>query len=298
MFDNNANTVQNKNISLKQYYDFCLNADMSPNFHPNFVEFYYSQLKIKPQIIGRMNKNGQLIAAYPVLYRQIFPNSLHKKILGKKFNILGDIGQPEIFFPVLKNSTKISLNNLSPTTSPLLKNFLKRSINYSIKSIAIAKKTRHKNITREQKKLLQNGGKIYFTDEINKKDFVDIYIRLHCKRWGYMPDELRYVRKQIIKLYKHIHGGILLLKNEPLAAQLCFKNEGKNIFYVDFINLGVKAHDKKQSYGSIMMLSTLRKSEHVAFYKGKKLRFSFGYYQGKNHYKSLWTNPEPTFIAF
>jgi len=292
------NRIKSSKISLNQYYDFCLNADISPNYHPNFVEFYFSQLRKKPKIIGRFDNQGQLIAAYPVLYCQIFPNSLHKRLLGGKTLKLGDIGQPEALFPVVQSAPKFSLNRFSITTSPLLRGVVRGVGNYSLRSIAIAKKTKHKNATRAQRLLFNEGGKVYFTDELDKSDFVDIYIRLHSQRWGYSPEDLRYVREQIVKLYGNIFGGVLVKDNEPLAVQLCFKSKGKRFYYVDFINIGVKSHDRKLSYGSIMMLSTLRKAEEISSSLGKTLRFSFGYYYWQQNYKSLWANPEPTFIAF
>lgn len=286
-------------ISLEQYCEICTETDVSPCYHPRFIEFYFAQLKKKPKIIGRFDNQGRLLAAYPVLFGQIFPNSLHKKLLKQKSIMLGEISQPEALFPVVQSVPKISLNCFSPTTSPILSGVVRGLGNYSLKSMAIAKKTKHKNPTRARKSLFKKGAKVYFTDELDKNDFADIYIRLHGQRWGYSSHDLRYVRVQILKLYNHIYGGVLFKDNEPLAAHLCFKCEGRRFFYVDAVNIGVKSvDDKRASYGSIMILSSLRKAEEISHTLGKTLRFSFGYYYGPQDYKNLWAYPEKTFIAF
>lgn len=297
------NSIKSSKISLNQYYDFCLNADISPNFHPDFVEFYFGQLRRKPRIIGRFDNHGQLIAAYPVLYGQIFPNTIHKRLLGKQAIKLGDIGQPEALFPVARFAPKFSLNRLSPTTSPLLRRIVKSRWNYSLKSIAIAKKAKHKSAIRAQKIFLKEGGKIFFTDEggIDINDFADIYIKLHSKKRGYSDYDLRYIRNQIIKLSQHFFGGVLIKDNEPFAAHLCFKCEGKEIYYVDAINIGIKKIEKPkwyESYGSILLLASIRKAEERSQALGKTLRYSYGYYYGPTDYKNQWAQPEKTYIAF
>jgi len=285
-------------ISLDQYYDFCLEKDISPNYHPRFIEFYFAQLGKKPKIIGRFDKHSRLITAYPVLFGQIFPNTLHKKLLGNKIRRLGDISQPEALFPVVQSAPKFSLNRFSPTTSPILNGVVKGIGNYSLKSMAIAKKAKHKSVTRARKSLFKEGAKVYFTDELDRNDFADIYTRLHGLRWGYTFDDLVYVRQQILELYDYILGGVLVNDDEPLAAHLCFKCEGRSLFYVDAVNIGVKlVHDSRTSYGSVMILSSLDKAEEISQSLGKILRFSFGYYYGPQDYKNLWTRPEKTFIA-
>lgn len=290
--------MRRAHITLDRYYDICMKADISPNYHPDFIDFYFTKLKKKPKIVGKFDRHGQLIAAYPVLFGQIFPNPLHKRLLNQKFKNLGDIGQPEILFPVLHSDKKLSLNCFSPVTSPILYSKVRRFRRYSLKSIAIAKKTKHKNATRSQRQLFNDGGKVYFSDQIEKKDFADIYIKLHCQRWSRSPNDFKSLRDQIFILYDHIQGSILTLNNEPIAAQLCFKMEGQRYYYVDFINIGVKPHDKKQSFGSVIMLLSLRKAEEQAQSIGKHLRFSFGYYYGPQDYKNLWADHEPTFIGF
>jgi len=293
------NRIKSSEISLNQYFDFCKNTDVSPNYHPSFVEFYFSQLKKKPKIIGRFDTHGRLIAAYPVLLGQIFPNTLHKTILREKHMKLGDIGQPEALFPVAQLIPKFSLHRFSPITSPILSEVIKSFGSYSLKSIAIGKKAKHRSAKKAQNNFFRDGGKIHSTEEIDRNDFADIYIRLHAQRWGYSIDHLRYVREQILKLYKYIDGVILIKNNDPLGALLCFQCEGESIYYVDAINMGVKSMDNKHSsYGSIMLLTSLRKAEETAYSLGKTLRYSYGYYYGEQDYKNLWANPEPTFIAF
>ena len=238
-----------------------------------------------------------------MLYGQIFPNSLHKRLLGKDAVKLGDIGQPEALFPVICSAPRFLLNRLSPTTSPLLSGIVKTRWNYSLKSIAIAKKTKHKNATRAQKRFLKEGGKIYFTDEgdIEINDFANIYIRLHSQKWGHTDYDMRHTRNQIIKLSKHVSGGVLIKDDEPFAAHLCFKCEGKKKYYVDAINIGTKKIEKPkwyESYGSILLLASLRKAEDVSRSSGKTLRYSYGYFYGSKDYKHMWAQPEKTYIAF
>jgi hypothetical protein len=286
-------------ISLDKYYEICSQADISPNYHPKFVEFYFAQLRKKPKIISRINKQGQVIAAYPVLYGQIFPNSLHKRLLRQNSRKLGDIGQPEALFPVVHSGEKFSLNCLSPTTSPLISSLVRKLPNYSIKNIAIAKQSKHKRLVRAQKSFFSKGGKVYSTEELDKNDFADVYLSLHAQRWGYATEDLRCLHEQILNLYEQVDGGILVKNKEPVAALLCYKAEGKTIYYVDAINLGVKlGDDRRFSYGSIMLLSNLRRSEEIAHYLNKKLRYSYGYHYGARDYKNLWAYPEKTYGSF
>lgn len=287
-------------ISLDRYREICSESDISPNYHPDFVDFYFSQLGERCKIIGRFDDQGRLIAAYPVLFGQVFPNSLHKRLLGQGSKRLGDIGQPEALFPVGTFQKKISLNYFSPITSPILKDKIRAFGKFSLKGMAIAKERKHKKLTHRKKIFLQSGGSVYFTDSIDRNDFAEIFIKLHCTRWGYSPYDLRYVREQITKLYNNIFGVILCKCDEPIAAQLCYKSVGRTLFYVDFINSGVKIekNDNETSYGSIMMLLSLRKAEETSASIGKILRYSFGYYYGEQDYKAVWTEAEETLIGF
>jgi hypothetical protein len=291
--------MQNKPISLNEYYDICLEADISPNYHPHFTEFYFSKLKKRPKIIGKYKKDGRLIAAYPVLFRQIFPNSLQKKLLNQKFKRLGDIGQPEALFPAIGCAKKTALNYLSPVTSPLMKNNVKSLGNYSIKNISIAKKRKHKRLTRTIKKFLAQGGEIFPSDSLDRNDFAQIYTNLFSQNREIPIEELRHVREQIKVLYQYCHGYIIISDKEPKAALLSWKVKGKKILYVQGINYVYKTNDKKKiPYGNILMLSSLRKAEEHAETIGKCLRYSFGYCYGLHDYKNFWADPEPTFIGF
>lgn len=285
-------------ISLNDYSALCLHADISPNYHPSFIEYYFGVLKKKPQLIGKYDKQGQLIAAYPVYLRQVFPNTLHMRLLGDRGKRMGCIGQPEILFPVAPEVSMISLNYLAPTTSPLLNGIIRQVPKYSLKSMAIAQVRRHKKLTHRVKVYFETEGKAYFTDSLDKKDFAETYIRLHCERWGFSIYDFRYVKEQILHLYDNIFGVILCNNGEPVASQLCFTAAGKTIYYVDFINSGVKIEKNNNiSYGSILMLLSLRRAEETALKMGKKLRYSFGYYYGDRTYKAIWARPEMTFIG-
>jgi len=212
---------------------------------------------------------------------------------------LGDTGEPETLFPALFCDSKISLNYLSPTTSPILTNKIRSFGNCSFKNIAIALERKHKKLTHRQKAFFEDGGNAYFTDTLDKKEFADIFINLHCKRWGYSNYDLRYVHDQILHLYENVFGVILAYKEEPVAAQLCYKAIGKSIYYIDFINSGVKIEKNNDiSYGSIMMLCSLRKAEENARALGMALRYSFGYCSDNQPYKAIWTRSEATFIGF
>lgn len=289
-----------RNISIEEYRRLCQETDVSPNYDPNFVDYYFGQLGKKLKIAGKYSDDGELIAAFPVHLFQVFPNPIHKRLLGNQFKKIGDIGQPESLFPVKASASKIRLNHFSPVTSPLLKGVV-RTLDIgctSLKSIAVAKERKHKKLTHRQKVFFENGGQAYFTDSLDKSDFAESFLRLFCKRWGYDIYNQRYLREQILHLYDNVFGVILTKDGEPVAAQLCYQAVGKNMLYIDFINSGVKLEKSNEiSYGSIMMLVTLRKAEEKARSLTKKLRFSFGYFYGANHYKSVWADPEETFIA-
>ena len=233
------------------------------------------------------------------MFGQVFPTSAHKRLLGKRFHRLGEIGQPETLFPVLPSRGKLGLNRLSLTTSPLLLDRVRAVNGRSLKAMAIAKDRRHKKLTIRQRDFFANGGKAHFANDLSASDFADIYLRLHSERWGIPIESLGGVRDQIIALYRHVFGVVLEVNGEPVAVQLCFRSKGATMHCVDFINSGVRLmDDNKLSYGSVMMLTCLRRAEEDAKADGKALRFSFGYYYGDNTYKSVWTEPEPTFIAY
>lgn len=284
-------------ISIEEYGVLCSNADLSPNYSPKFVEFYFDRLSKKPKIVGRFDREGRLFAAYPVLGRMVFPNSLHKKLLGKKAKLLGDIGQPETLLPVLHKRRPLFLGYLSPTTSGLLKGVVNGLAGLSIKKIAIAKETKHRTVLQAEKTFLNKGGKIVFTEELDKQDFIDVYCKLYSERWRYSMKDMCYVRSQIRELYTNVLGGIVFMNQEPMAVQLCYECQGKGLYYVDYISIGVKEKNQKFSYGSIMMLAMLSKARAKARELGKQLRFSFGYYYGEKDYKKLWAAPEELFVG-
>lgn len=255
-------------------------------------------LKIKPRLYAKYDKHGKCLAAFPRLLGHIFPNTLHVRVLGEYGRRIGCIGQPEMFFPVRPEAVRVPLNCFSPTASPLLKGRVREVPRWSFKSMAIAMQRRHKKLSRRAALYLDSGGQVFFSDALERKEFADIYIRLHCERWGFNPGDFRYLREQILQLYEGVFGVVLFEKAEPVAAQLCFRATGKSMYYVDFINSGVKIQrDNQLSFGSIMILMGLRKSEEIALSLGKTLRYSFGYYYGERNYKSIWAQPEPTFIG-
>ena len=286
-------------LSIDEYAGLCARTDLSPGFDPVFVEFYFGRIGEKPRIVGKFTRSGELVAAFPVLLRQVFPNSLHKRLLGRKAVRLGDIGQPESLFPVLPSATQVPLRHLSPTTSPILAGRIRGFNGASLRRVAIAKDRRHKKVTHRQKVFFESGGEAFFTNSMGPREFADIYIRLHSERWGYCADDLRFVRDQILGLYDGVFGVVLTHHGEPVAAQLCHIVVGASLLYVDFVNSGVKlTEDHDVSYGSIMMLTTLRRAEEKARSLGKSLRFSFGYFYGAGGYKSVWSDPEATYVGF
>src|SRR4030042_2115831 len=99
-----------KRISLSEYTALCTQSDVSPNYSPQFVEYYFTKLNRKPVIKGKYDSTGRLIAAFPVLFLSVFPNSIHKRLLGEAFRGLGDIGQPEILIPVLPSESRFTLH--------------------------------------------------------------------------------------------------------------------------------------------------------------------------------------------
>jgi Mig-14 protein len=291
-------TMHRTRISIDQYAQLCAQSDVSPNYHPRFIEYYGSRLKLRPKLIG-IEQGGRLVAGFPTLFGQVFPTPLHKHMLGSRFHRIGEIGQPETLFPVLDGAPLIGLNRLSLTTSALLANRVRAARWRSLRSMAIAIERRHKKLTIRQRDFFATGGTAHFTTELDAKDFADVYVRLHSLRWGYPIETLGGVRDQIIALYDHVFGLVLEYGNEPVAAQLCYKAVGHSMYCVDFINSGVKLQkDNTISHGSVMMLTSLRRAEEDARAAGKRLRYSFGYYYGDNTYKAVWAQPEPTFVGY
>jgi hypothetical protein len=284
-------------ISLNEYYDFCRNSDISPNYHPDFIDFYFAKLSRKPKIIGHFDKTGRLIAAYPVLFKLLFPNTLHKIILKKEMAKLGDIGQPEALFPVVVKK-KIILKCFSPVTSPVMREKVRSLGNYSVKRVAIAKKAKHKSLTKAIKLFQAQGGEIFFTDTLHYSDFAEIYTKLINQNRGIPVEDLRNVREQILILYKYCHGCVLFKDKEPKAALLSWKFIGKTILYVQGVNYVYKLSERKKTpFGNIVMLASLRNAEELALTVEKRLRYSFGYYYGPQDYKNRWAKPESTFIG-
>jgi hypothetical protein len=289
-------STKNGKISIKEYDQFCVGADLSPNYHPAFVEYYFTRLGKKPHIVGVFDKKDNLVAAFPSLLRQVFPNSLHARLLGDKFSKTCFIGQPESLFPIIPSAPMMRLKHLSPTTSPLLYGRIKSVGRYSLKSISIAKAGKHKRETRHQRTFFENGGTVIFTDTLESSIFSEIFLQLFCKRWNYYTKDFTFVRDQIISLYDHIFGIVLFMRDEPVAAQLCYKTTGGTMHYVDFINSGVKV-EQNTRYGNIMMLTLLRRLEGDAAKIGKALRCSLGYYYGDHTYKAIWADPVSTYIS-
>jgi Mig-14 len=288
--------MKHTKISISEYGKLCRNSDYSPNYHPAFIEYYFSRLGKKNNIVGVFDKHDNLIAAFPSILRQVFPNPIHKRLLGDKFNKTCYIGQPESLIPIDPTASMIRLNHFSPTTSPLLQSYIKKIGNHSLMSIAIAREGKHKRETRHQRVFFENGGTAVYTDNIDSHSFSDLFLELHCKRWGFNIKEFHFVRDQIISLYDHVFGIVLFMRDEPVASQLCYKSIGLNIFYVDMINSGVSI-EKNTHYGNILMLGCLNRAQDDAEKYGKTLRCSLGYYYGDNTYKALWADPYPMFIA-
>jgi Mig-14 len=289
--------VPTRRLSIDEYSELCRDADISPNYHPAFTEYYFSRLRMEPVIVGRYGRDGRLLAAFPSYLMQVFPNSAQKLLL-RQFFANVEIGQPEALFPVFSKDLGVWLHRLSPTTSCLLLGKVRSFRSRSLKAIAVARERRHKKLTLRQRSFFAEGGRAFFADQVDRADFADIYVRLHSRRWGYPKERLRGVKEQITMLYDHVFGVILEYRNEPVAVQLCYKCVGPTIMYVDFVNSGVKmAEGNVLSHGSVMMLTCLRKAEQEAAALGKQLRFSFGYYYGDNTYKAVWAEPQPTFVG-
>jgi hypothetical protein len=253
---------------------------------------------VKPRFVGLRDRHGSLVGAFPSLYRMVFPTVLHKRLLGKRAAKLGDFGQPESLFPVLPEAGTLALNHLSPMTSSLLAGRVRTLTKKSLRRVAIAKDRKHKKLSARARAFTQEGGQAHFVEDVPRQEFADAYLDLHCKRWGKALSDVVDVREQILALYPHLHGVLLTMKGVPVAAQLCCRHAGTKLYYVDFINSGVqRTEDNTISYGSVMMLLSLRRAEEQAKARGVPLRFSFGFSYSDGDYKSVWADPEPTFIG-
>lgn len=289
---------RSRSLSIQEYADFCARCDLSPALSPEFAVHCFQMIKETPRFVGIRDRFGELSAAFPALYGMVFPNALHKRAIAQRMKDVGDIGQPEQLFPILEDAPVLRLNLLSPMTSPLLSGRVRGFRGWSLRKMAIAKTRKHKKLTIRSKAFIAEGGEAHFSDEMSAREFADLYLELHCQRWGYEVSDLRPVKEQIVKLYGSVHGLVLTSKGEPVAAQLCFKRTGPRIHYVDFINSGVvKAADNNQSIGSVMMLLSLRRAEQEAAQVGRTLRYSFGFAYSEAGYKSVWAEPESTFVG-
>jgi hypothetical protein len=71
------------------------------------------------------------------------------------------------------------------------------------------------------------------------------------------------------------------------------------MYYIDSINIGVKPHSKEDAtYGSLLLLASLRHAEEIAKSLAKELRYSYGYYSGPKDYKTRWANSEISFVGY
>jgi len=289
---------RNRSVSFNEYADLCARSPISAAYAPEVVQYYFSRLGVRPQFVGLRDRSGALVGAFPSLYRMVFPSALHKRLLGKRAARLGDFGQPEALFPVLPDARGLALNHFSPTTSALLTGRVRSITRKSLRRMAIAKERKHKKLSARARAFAQEGGSAHFIEELSPRDFADAYLNLYCKRWGYSVSDVGDVREQILALHAHLHGTLLMMKGEPVAAQLCCRHVNEHLYYVDFINAGVqKTDDNTISFGSIMMLLSLRRAEEQAKARGVSLRFSFGFSYSDSDYKAVWADPEPTFIG-
>jgi hypothetical protein len=284
---------RDRKLTLTAYADLCTQCDISVSAAPEFVAYHFSVLGLAPRLVP-LRSNGSLVGAFASLYKSTFPTNVHKRFLGKSFLKLGDIGQTETLFPLLPIDRPVALYHFSPTTSPLLAGRVRTWRQKSLISIGIAKSKVDKRTIALTERFVAGGGKIIASSEMSPKEFADIYLELHSKRWGYDPADLDAVRKKIIALYPHVYGTVLTNRDEPVAAQLCFRHIGRSIFYVDFTNAGVK-HEEGAYYGNILMYSCLRRAKLEAQSLNKTLRHTFGY--PYEPYKKIWAEFQPTFVG-
>ena len=291
--------LRSRRLSLTEYSDFCANKDLSPALQPALTDYYFNQLGRKPAIIGRCDSDGRLVAAYPTLYGQVFPNVIHKRLLGKGAAKLGDFGQPETLIPLESTPAKISLNRLSPMTSALLKGRVREWPRRSLRSMAISRQKSGRNPRQAAGQFLRGGGVAHFTSELDRDDFADILVRLYSQRWNRHPDELRYVADQVRSVYEHVFGCVLVDQGEPAAVLMCHIAHGRTLDCIDAILTATKpAERKRMSYGSILYFMAATRAEEMAAAARRELRYSYGFISGPSDYKNLWANAEPTFIAY
>jgi hypothetical protein len=289
---------RNRDLTIEQYSDLCARSPIGAAFAPEVVLYYFSRIGVRPRLVGLHDRSGALVGAFPSLYRMVFPSAMHKRLLGKRAMKLGDFGQPEALFPVLPEARGLALNHLSPVTSPLLAGRIRSVTQRSLRRMAIAKERKHKKLSARARAFAQEGGTAHFIEDVPAREFADIYLDLFCRRWNYPVSDYIDVREQIVALHAHLHGTLLMMKGEPVAAQLCCRHANAQLHYVDFINAGVqKTDDNAISFGSIMMLLSLRRAEEQAKARGVPLRFSFGFTYTDSDYKAVWADPEPTFIG-
>src|SRR5262249_37372667 len=161
---------------------------------------------LRPELAGIYDRYGTLVAAFPSLYRMVFPNEFHRRLLGRSAALLGDFGQPESLFPVLPGARKVTLGHVSPTTSPLLAARVSDIARRASRCIAIAKERPHKKLTARAQAFFADGGEAHFTDEVSPPEFAEAYLDLHSRRWGYPHSQLIPVREQILALHPYLHG--------------------------------------------------------------------------------------------
>jgi len=284
---------RDRKLTLTAYADLCARCDVSVSAAPEFVAYHFSTLGLAPELVP-LRRDGCLVGSFPSLYRSVFPTNVHKRFLGKSFLKLGDIGQTESLFPLLPVDRPVSLYHFSPTTSPLLTGRVRDWRHKTLISIGIAKAKVDKRTIALTEKFVSGTGNIHASSEMSAREYADIYINLHGKRWGYQPGDLADVRRKIIALYPHVYGTVLVNHGEPVAAELCFRHVGHSMFYVDFVNAGVK-HEQGSYYGNIMMYSCLRRAQLEAQSLTKTLRHTFGY--PYEPYKKIWAEFPPTFVG-
>src|SRR5262249_4751953 len=156
-----------RSITLDEYADLCAACAVSAACAPEFVRFYFSRLGLRPELVGIFDRYGTLVAAFPSLYRMVFPNEFHRRLLGGSAALLAAFGHPEALFPVLLGAGKVTLGHVSSTTSPLLAGRVSDIAQRSSRCIAIAKTRPHKKLTARAQAFFANGGQAHFTDEIS-----------------------------------------------------------------------------------------------------------------------------------
>ena len=251
---------------------------------------------MRPQIYGKVLNNGTLAAAFPALFRIVFPSTLHKKIFGFYFNRLGDIGQPEGLFPVADVVLKINLSFLSPFTSPVIAPRLRSLNSKSLRTVGISKHSRHRNPKRLRNAFFREKGKIIFTSEIDRYDYSNLMMKIYSDERSLDRRKASYIKNQIQHLYDITLGCILMKDDEPVAGVFTLACESSKLYCVEGILLANQK--EKISYGGIALLSVKEKALEIAQKAKKELRYSYGFIYNPNDYKKLWTEPEKTTIAY